>query len=189
MKKKFISFETTSKKKNGIEIPINIDITVIKNENKDILYQIINIKNIAENKKIQEELEFKKFAMNQMDKGVFLINKNGNFTYANQFACNLLGYSKNELLQLNIEEINYKFKKWNKYWEIIKRNKTISIEQPHKMKNGITIPIEMVITYFYYKESEYNLFFVRDISDKYKMKNEIKLLKNEIKTLRENYYI
>lgn len=174
----FSSFEAVHLRKDGSYFPVNIDLTVIKNENGDILYHIANIRDISEQKKANERLLLKKFALDHITEAVYLTNEEGRFFYVNKGACRALGYSESELLQLNIGDIDadWPIERWAEHWNIIKQLKTMTLELRHKRKDGTIFPVEVLANYFEYEGIAYNMGLARDISER-KIAEENLLLK------------
>ncbi len=92
----------------------------IKNKQGDILNVIVNISlmgsvrivtltDISELKKIEyalkeSEIKYRKYVENA-PLGIFVVDGNGKYIEVNQEACKLLGYTKDELLQLSIPDV------------------------------------------------------------------------------------
>lgn len=68
--------------------------------------RLFNIKTLVDDM-VKSELKFKTY-INAAPTGVFLCDEQGNYIDANQSAYKFLGYSKNELLKLNIKDVTYR---------------------------------------------------------------------------------
>ena len=73
-------------------------------------YIIRNIKNLVEdrlksNKIIKESEKKYRSLIEQASDAIYLVNDKGNFTDVNESMCKMMGYTKEELLLLNVEEI------------------------------------------------------------------------------------
>ncbi|QOG12934.1 PAS domain S-box protein [Arcobacter sp. FWKO B] len=166
--KSFVSFETVHIRKDGSKFPVNIDLTVIKNEYDEILYHIANVRDITERKLVEENLLLKGFALNKISEAVFLIDENGKFQYVNEAACKSLGYSEDELISIGVPDIdsNVSIERFEILWENMKKVKTLSFDTFHTRKDGKTFPVEINSNYFEYQNSCYNLATVRNISER-----------------------
>lgn len=166
--KGFVSFEALHVKKDGTQFPVSIDLTVIKNEEGQILYHIANIRDITERKATEKNLLLKEFALNKINEAVYLIDKNSMFHYVNEGACRALGYSKEELSTMGIVDIdpNNPIAYWKSQGKDIKKlGATIGISQ-HRRKDGTLFSIEISSNYFEYDGAEYSLAITRDISER-----------------------
>ncbi len=166
--KSFVSFEAVNIRKDGSKFPVNVDLTVIKNEYDEILYYIANVRDITTQKESQETLLLKEFALNQISEAVFLIDENSNFHYFNEAARQSLGYEENELRKLNVINIdpNMTQEKWEEHWNNIKEYNSTLLLSNHQSKDGKIFPIEVSANYFEYNGIGYNLAVARNITER-----------------------
>lgn len=140
-----------------------------------------------------EELEktLKKFAINHIHEAVFLINEHARFEYVNDEACRSLGYSKNELLTMSLEDIDpdWPTDKWHIQWKKIQEEKSLLIETSHLRKDGSTFPIEVSVNYFENEGVGYNLTICRNITERKESERQVKLLETAINHANEAVYI
>lgn len=61
---------------------------------------------IVQRKRMDEELQLTYFALNHAVDSVFFMEPSGKFRYANETACRVLGYSKEELLSMSVADID-----------------------------------------------------------------------------------
>lgn len=126
------------------------------------------IQDITERKKAEQDLLIKKTALANINQAVFLIDMNQGFKYVNDAACNSLGYTKSELLNLKLSDIDPGFSDKNKYenLNLVKQNKLQKFETTHRKKNGETFPVEISSTYFSYEGEELVLSLAENISER-----------------------
>lgn len=99
---------------------------------------------------LQAELQQLRTVFNHMEDAVFLapISENGmhcNFVEVNETACQRLGYTRDELLQLNARTINPKANllKVKSFGRNILKEGVSTFEAIHQCKNGTAIPVEV----------------------------------------------
>ncbi|OFX24373.1 MAG: hypothetical protein A2041_09910 [Bacteroidetes bacterium GWA2_31_9b] len=99
---------------------------------------------------------------------IIWMRKDGRFIYANNAACNLLGYSKKEFSTLSIFDIVQEFSQdvWHEYWAQLKKNKSYVIQIYYKTKQGTEIPVEAAFNIREFEGEEYNFTFSRNITDR-----------------------
>ncbi|MFA7090694.1 MAG: PAS domain S-box protein [Arcobacteraceae bacterium] len=189
--KSFTSFEAIHVKKDGTKFPVTIDLTVIKNEYDEILYHIANIRDISEQKKANQRLLLKKFALEHIHEAVYLMDEKGQFHYVNKGACQALGYSESELLQLNIGDVDadWPVERWPEHWEVIKEIKTMTMELRHKRKDGSIFPVEVLANYFEYDGIAYNMGLARDISERKAIQENLLLKEFALNKISEAVYL
>ena len=114
------------------------------------------------------------------------MGKDARFFYVNEAACEILGYTKAELLKMTVHDIDPNFSKdiWPPHWEEVKEKKSFSLESTHKTKDGNEFPVELSINYLEFDGKEYNCAFARDITDR--KQNEESLRKAKEKAEQAN---
>ncbi len=83
----------------SLAIALSLSFYIIKNV-KNLINDILESKHV-----IHESEEKYRSLLDQASDAIYLLNFNGNFTDVNDSMCKMTGYSKEELLQLNLEDI------------------------------------------------------------------------------------
>jgi len=95
--------------KDGSVIWALVDIAIIRDDKGKPLYFVTQVANITERKIMEEKLkkseEKYRSLIEQASDAIYMVDFKGNFTEVNESMCKMTGYSKAELLQLNVEEI------------------------------------------------------------------------------------
>ena len=96
--------------KGGKEIPIDDSASPIRDSSGEIIGVVLVFHDIIERKQADAELKQneKKYRtlFENSPYGVFLVDNNARYIEVNQVACDMTGYSKEELLTLSIPEIS-----------------------------------------------------------------------------------
>jgi len=121
-----------------------------------------------ENHQPEDKLRLIEFMVDHAAEGIFMIGKDGRILYVNNSACQKLGYSREELLQMEAFTIdpNFKQEKIFEFWERIRTQEVINIESVQRTKRGMVIPTEVTINYLKYGEDELLVAFVKDITER-----------------------
>ena len=123
---------------------------------------------LTERKKAEEQLRLIQFALDHAAEAVFWMTADARFFYVNEAACQSLGYSRQEMLTMSVHDIDpdHPLEAWFLSWEELKQKKCQQLETVHQRKDGTCIPVEVRATFLAFGGQEYNLAFVRDISER-----------------------
>jgi PAS domain S-box-containing protein len=106
------------------------------------------------------------FSVDTASVNIFWITPEGRFIYVNDSTCRDLGYSRGELLEMGIADVDPGFKPRQRraQWESFKQNQVMTLEAAHRRKNGTTFPVEVLSHYLEFEGREYEFAFVTNIS-------------------------
>jgi len=110
------------------------------------------------------------FALDQIRDAVYLVDKSGRIQYVNATACDMLGYSRNELLGMHVADVDHEWpaERWAEHWNSLKQTKKVLFPTHHRHRDGTLFPVEVSANYFAYNGKEYNLGIARDITERLK---------------------
>lgn len=122
-----------------------------------------------------EALRLAQFSLEYVADGVFWIGADARMFYVNQAACRALGFSREELLQRYIPDIDpdYDFTQWPVHWEELRRRGSLTFETVHLARDGRRIPVEVCANFMTCGDREFNCAFVRDISERKRVEAEL----------------
>lgn len=126
------------------------------------------LQDISSRKEHENQLEFFQYMVDTIKDMVMLWSREGDLVYCNQAVCNNLGYTKEEMKNIRLEDflIGFKRSKWKPHWDKLQKDKSIRRESVHRAKDGSTYPVEVVINYIKFDGKEYNCGFVRNITER-----------------------
>jgi len=122
---------------------------------------------ITERKRAEKELRLTQFSVEHASDDIFWSNSQGRIVYVNKAACESLGYSREELLSLSVQDLNPHFRKeenWSMFWQELKRRGSMTFEGQNTTKQGRLFPVEVTANYFEFDGQEHSFAFVRDIT-------------------------
>jgi anti-anti-sigma factor len=125
------------------------------------------VRDISTQKQQDEELRMFRFAIENISDGVQLLAHDGSHQYVNQAMSTHLGYTRDELLQMSLEQIDpdLDLDAWQQHvWPLIKEKGSVSFEARHRRKDGSIVPVEVTGNYMRFGSGEYLFAFARDIS-------------------------
>ncbi|MBK7630474.1 MAG: PAS domain-containing sensor histidine kinase [Ignavibacteriales bacterium] len=111
---------------------------------------------------------------------ILSIDKNGKILEANQKAFNTYGYTKDELLKMDLLDLSYDRKKdIEVIFASINNPEGILFETNHKRKNGTIIPVEISAKLIKQGDEEILLAIVRDNTERKKLELDLILAKDK----------
>lgn len=136
---------------------------------------IVSGVDINDRKESEAQLQLSMFAMDKAFDAIYWLDKDGCIRYVNNQGCKTLGYSREELMQLCIPDLDPDFPagQWETHWEALKQEKSQLFETRHRRKDGSIIPIEVSANHVKLGELEYNIAYCRDISKRKEIEQEI----------------
>jgi PAS domain S-box-containing protein len=136
--------------------------------------QIIKEKSVAELYALKEAKKFE-FLFENLGDALYLLNKKGDFVKVNDKATQYLGYSKEELLRMNILDINepQNIIKSKKILKNIKKNKKLFFETKHVTNTGDIKNVEITARYIKLNNEDFIFSSVRDITKRKQMEQDL----------------
>jgi PAS domain S-box-containing protein len=130
----------------------------------------------------EEKLQHTKPVIDCMADAVFWVKPDAHFLYANDAACSLLRYSRQELLSMSMHDVKPDFlpKDWSKYWRTIKQQGYLYFETIHRTNEGQSFPVEITMTYLEYNSREYGCILIRDISQRQQLSTALQKVNQEL---------
>jgi formate hydrogenlyase transcriptional activator len=111
-----------------------------------------------------------KISIEQVTDGVVWIDAEGRVHHANSAACDLLGFSKEELANMTVSDLdpNFPSSKVKKLFKETRQLKKYTHETFNRRNDGTIIPVEVTMNHIAIDGVEYSCCFIRDISDRKK---------------------
>jgi PAS domain S-box-containing protein len=118
------------------------------------------------------------FGLNNLREAAFMVLSNGRFAYVNDEACSSLGYSRSELLALNVWDVDPDFQQGDlgDRWAKLEQEGKEVFEGRHRRKDGSEFPVEVTSSHFEFEGKEYNLALARDITERRTTEHLLQLL-------------
>ncbi|MCW7753640.1 PAS domain S-box protein [Desulfobotulus sp. H1] len=161
-----VIMETMHRKKNGHCLPVEVAANRINFEGH--VYALAFTKDISERTHKEEQLDLTGFIFEKASLGIFLNKDGGYIDNVNEYACQCLGYTKEELCRMHILDIDHEKSHQESYelWLRLQHEGQINFESVHRKKDGTEIPVEITGNLFQFSNRLYSVSFVKDISER-----------------------
>ena len=181
----FDRFETRHKRKDGTLINVEISVTHNKLLGGHLYVFIRDINELKKNELILKRAyeEYQTIIRTSHD-GFCVFDRNLKFLDANEAYCNAIGYSREELLNMTIDDVkpSQDRKMTPVNVDSIIRKRFNMFEATHLSKGGVTIQFEVSSTFDDYMGGRFYSFF-RDITDRKKNELALKRAYEEYQTI------
>jgi len=96
------------------------------------------------------------------------IDREGRVVYANRMACEILGYSEEELLGLQVYDYDpiASLQDFQQSWDRVQNEGPVTFEATHRTKTGTMLPVEVSLYYLKFGDRELIASFSRDITER-----------------------
>jgi diguanylate cyclase (GGDEF)-like protein/PAS domain S-box-containing protein len=181
-----VTFESFHRHKDEHLINVEITANFIIYSGEELICSFV--RDITERKRNQRLMEMMKFSMDHMADKVTWVTSDAKVVYANIAACNSLGYTMEEMMQLSIPDFDPDFPAdvWSSHWEDLKKYGSHTFETRHRTKTGEIYPVEVSINYMRFGDEEYNCGFARDITKRKLAESLIRESEQKYRLLFEN---
>lgn len=142
------------------------DIKRLEKENQTLKETYLDIANKQSD--LIHTLQFTQFSIDTISEAIVWLDEDGNYVFVNEAACKNYGYTKEELLSMQMFQVDPLFssERWNIHWQEILDRKTFTIETINKRKDGTPVPIEVTVNLVEYEGKQYNCAIIRDITER-----------------------
>jgi PAS domain S-box-containing protein len=115
---------------------------------------------------------------------VYLMDDLGKILDVNKAACSMLGYSREELLELCIPDIDplFPIEHFKEFWSGKPKDTSILFQSRHRRKDGAEIPVEINGIFFSFEDGKYLYGIARDLT----VRNSAEAMLQEEKTKLQN---
>lgn len=174
-----LTTENRLKRKDSTTFFAEVLTTIKSFENKNYLLMVV--RDINERKQAQLQLARFRRVMDQAGEAILIAEAhNGRFIDVNHTACEMLGYSRHELLTLRARDVEIAYPiqttgQWHAHvTEVIQADRPLLISESRLLrKDGSTFPAEVSAAIETFEQQDYILMVVRDITERKRAEEEL----------------
>ena len=143
---------------------------------------------LYERKRAERSLNLFRTLVDQSNDGIEVIDPvSGCFLDVNETTCQRLGYTRGELCSMRVwdlDDVGVNSASWTEHIEEIRQASFKVLEGRHRRKDGSTFPIEVNVRYVRL-DRDYLIAAVRDITERKRAEESLKLLESAIEQAKE----
>ncbi len=129
-----------------------------------------------------DDLRLFRAFLDETSDAIYIIDpETGKFLDANKCAWQNLGYTREELLNMNVVDLNPELagrQPFERFVQVVRERGEITVEGVHKCKDGTTVPVEVNLRFTQFDKTGYLIAVARDITER-KQAREVEQLVNE----------
>lgn len=135
-----------------------------------------NIIDITDQQNAEEEIRVRSLLLDAAIDSVFVHDEGGNFFYVNEAAWKTRGYTREELMAMNLHQLDSPSdaELIEPRIEFLKSRNTFTFETQHVCKNGTTIPVEVHAGRITIQGKDLVFSICRDISERKRAEEDIR---------------
>ncbi|HEY3418325.1 MAG TPA: PAS domain S-box protein, partial [Armatimonadota bacterium] len=136
----------------------------------------------------EEALRVTQFTLDRAGDAVFWIEQDGRISYVNDTACRMLGYARDQLLELTVPEIMPTMVEgvWHSFWERTQSTGSYTFESSQRPQVGQAFPAEITANYLTYGQQEFMCMLARDITARKHAEDALRENQRRLATLVDN---
>lgn len=122
---------------------------------------------ISDLRRTEERLTFTQFTIDHVAVPILWVDTDGRLFEANDAACQLTGYTREELLKLSVSDVDDSFpaEKWKAVWSQLRQRGVLSLETNLRRKDGTEVPVSVRSNLLRTERREFSCTFLQDIRE------------------------
>ena len=163
-------------RKNNTWFWADVSVTPLLNSRGDVQSYIGIFSDITSNKNAEKALKLTQSTVDHASVSIVWLNTDGKLIYVNNNTLQYLKYSREELLNMYVWELDKDFSKRKLQEDIekLRRQESIVTERIHRTKTGEQIPVQVVANLFVQNGETYICTFVQVITERKKAELALK---------------
>lgn len=159
-------FEVSAVHQSGKLIALELNSGTIDYEGAPAVLWIV--RDITKRKQAEQRLKITQCSVEYAGDAIYWILPTGQIDYANQVACQWLGYTLDEIQSMTLYDVLPSLSKetWCAHWQQAKEAGILIFESPHRTKMGETFPAEVRTNYREIDGQEYIFGYVQNITQR-----------------------
>lgn len=158
----------------------NLVVTPLDHDQRGV---VVSHTDITGRRQVEESLRLFRASMQGASEAIIWVTADARIADVNTAASQLLGYSAQELLQMQISDISQvqplNREDWTEYFNRLRQQGSMKFESLLRAKDGRLIPVEVMANYVRHSGEEFSCAFVRDITARKQSESALEAAKAE----------
>ncbi len=138
-------------------------------------YQSVG-RDITEAREARERLRLTQFAVDHSHDTVIWADARGGILYANDAVCENLGYTREEILDLSVSDIDpdHAPEVWESFLKNLRRQGHLRFDSSHRRKDGTVFPVDISASLLSYEGQDYVVVVGRDLTERLELEDRLR---------------
>ena len=148
----------------------------------------LRVHDITEARRHERWLRLTTLAVDHAAVSAIWVDSEGNFIYVNDHLCAQLGYSRRQLLRMQVWDVDAVLSRdeWFGLWRSLRDEKSFIMESRHRKKSGETFPVKLCVGVEKFGGEEVGYAFALDLTSREQAEAALDELEGRYKDLVEN---
>jgi PAS domain S-box-containing protein len=147
------------------------------------------MQDITARKKAESALRMSQHSLDASSNMIFWLGADLSFFYVNDAGCKAVGYSREELLQMSVPDVDpiFTHDKWEteRWWDRFREAGSTTFESMLRRKDGSTFPVEITANFVMFEGEEYLFAFLVDITERKRAETQLRDLAIQLSAVEE----
>jgi PAS domain S-box-containing protein len=156
--------ETSFRLKDGTIVPVEVSARDLEIGERRL--RVAFVRDTTESRTVMNALRRTQAAVDRARDPILWVRADGSIAYVNDAGCELLEYSREELLRLKVSDFSPREAPWEDRWRESRELNRTRFERVHRTKSGREIPVEITISVMNFDGEQYNCAYTRDLTER-----------------------
>ncbi|MFB4202700.1 hypothetical protein KBTX_02232 [wastewater metagenome] len=178
-------YEVTLLTRDGERVPSLFHATSLYDEHDHLNSSYAFVTDLTELRTRERELELTRYALEHSFDAILRVAPDARIIDANQAACTMFGYPRDELLTLGVPDINTEFtpENWAVHWAEVRDQGSMRIETRNLARDGTTRPVEVGISMLTYNGETFMISVIRDLTERKRGEAQLRRTNRALRSL------
>lgn len=133
------------------------------------------VHDVTERKEKEKQLQLSQYTLDNAATSIFWLSATGRFLYVNRAASLSLGYSREELLTMGLQDIDARYtqEEQRSRFKRLQAGEIVTFEALHKTRSGRIHPVEVTACSMVYEGMGYEFAYVLDITERIQARDRL----------------
>jgi len=174
-------FETMHITKDRRTFPVEVSSSLVTYCGKPAILSVT--RDLTDRKRIEQHLELTYAGIDHAQISLYQVDDDGKIYYVNQYACDSLGYTQDEMMNMHIwdVDVNLDEERWKKHRKRTRSQVVTSMEAVHQRKDGTVFPVEVTINFATIGDKQVSISVAKDITERKQAEEQREILLDQLR--------